>query len=143
MFRGEALLEKTDRFRRELLQVMGGAALAAPFRRILVPASLNDARENPTTPTPKIALELGSTDDAGMRRVKQLGVNHVLTGGPPIPWQEADLQMRMDKLKKGGLTLGNMMIDGFPKTLYGKPGRDEEIDKVQQSIRAAGQVGLL
>jgi mannonate dehydratase len=142
MFRGEVLLEKADRSRRELLQVMGGAALAAPFRRIVVPASLNDARANPTTPTPKIALELGSTDDAGMRRVKQLGVNHVLTGGPPIPWQEADLQMRMDKLKKGGLTLGNMMIDGFPKTLYGKPGRDEEIDKVQESIRAAGEVGL-
>jgi len=121
---------------------MGGAALAAPFRRIVVSTSLNDDRENPATPTPKIALELGSTDDAGMRRVKQLGVNHVLTGGPPIPWQEADLQVLIDKLKRGGLTLGNMMIDGFPKTLYGKPGRDAEIDKVQQSIRAAGKVGL-
>jgi mannonate dehydratase len=48
----------------------------------------------------------------------------------------------MDKLKVGGLTLGNMMIGGFAKTLYGKPGRDEEIEMVQQSIRAAGKVGL-
>ena len=35
-----------------------------------------------------------------------------------------------------------MMISGFPNTLYGKPGRDEEIEKVQQSIRAAGRAGL-
>ena len=100
---------------------------------------------------PKIALELsragpyfatGTVDEAGMRRVKQLGVNDVLMGGPPIPWLERDLRALADKLKTGGLALGNMMITGFPKTLYGKPGRDEEIEKVQQSIRAAGSVGL-
>ena len=34
------------------------------------------------------------------------------------------------------------MIVGFPKTIYGRPGRDEEIDKVIQSIRQAGKVGL-
>jgi mannonate dehydratase len=74
--------------------------------------------------------------------LKQLGVNDVLMGGPPIPWQESGLRALMDKLKVGGLTLGNMMIGGFAKTLYGKPGRDEEIEMVQQSIRAAGKVGL-
>jgi mannonate dehydratase len=31
---------------------------------------------------------------------------------------------------------------GFPHTLYGKPGRDEEIQNVQQSIRAAGAAGV-
>ena len=35
-----------------------------------------------------------------------------------------------------------MLIGGFPNTLYGRPGRDEEIDKVRQSIRVAGRVGL-
>jgi mannonate dehydratase len=34
------------------------------------------------------------------------------------------------------------MISGFPNTLYGKPGRDGEIDKFIQSIRAAGKIGL-
>jgi mannonate dehydratase len=48
----------------------------------------------------------------------------------------------MENLKSGGLALGNMMISGFPNTLYGKPGRDEEIEKVQQSIRAAARAGL-
>jgi mannonate dehydratase len=104
----------------------------------------------PATPdSPKIALELspgalsaGKLDEAGMRRVKQLGVDHVLMGGPPIPWQEAEIRSRMETLKGGGLTLGNMMIGGFPETLYGRAGRDEEIDRVRQSIRAAGRASL-
>ena len=143
---------RTDKSRRKLLQVIGGAALSAPFHGVMVAKSLEDDRKTrESSSIPKIAMELsrtgpysatGAVDEAGMRRVKQLGVNDVLMGGPPIPWQEADLQMLMDKLKTGGLTLGNMMIDGFPKTLYGKPGRDEEIEKIQQSIRAAARVGL-
>jgi mannonate dehydratase len=145
-------VQKTDKSRRTLLQVMGGAALAAPFHRVAVAKSPeHDRKTLETSSIPKIALELsrtgpyfatGSVDENGMRRVKQLGVNDVLMGGPPIPWQETDLQTLIDKLKAGGLTLGNLMIDGFPRTLYGKPGRDEEIEKVQQSIRAAGKVGL-
>ena len=34
------------------------------------------------------------------------------------------------------------MIGGFPNTIYGRPGRDEEIEKIRQSIRAAGRAGL-
>ena len=77
-----------------------------------------------------------------MRRINQLGVDHVLTGGPPIPWKEEQIRSLMERLKTGGLTLGNLMIYGFPKTIYGQPGRDEEIEKVRQSIRAAGRAGL-
>lgn len=98
---------------------------------------------------PKIALEVGAhslsigpLDPAAMRRIKQLGVDHVLMGGPAIPWSEQKLRDTMERLEAGGLTLGNMMIGGFPKTLYGKPGRDEEIEKVRASIRAAGKAGL-
>ena len=48
--------------------------------------------------TPKICLGAGAqTDEAGMRRLKQIGVDHVLTGGPTIPWNEADLRARMDR----------------------------------------------
>ena len=117
-----------------------------------MPRSETEYRNAPEfSSIPKIALELsrtgpnfatGAVDEGGMRRVKQLGVNDVLMGGPPIPWLEPDLRALMDKLKTGGLTLGNLMIAGFPKTLYGKAGRDEEIEKIQQSIRAAGRVGL-
>ena len=34
------------------------------------------------------------------------------------------------------------MIAGFPNTLYGRPGRDAEIDQVIASIRAAGRAGV-
>lgn len=93
--------------------------------------------------TPKICLGISPlTDEAGMRRVKQIGVDHVLMGGPRIPWQEAEIRTRMERLKAAGLTLCNMMISGFPNTLYGRPGRDEEIDNIRGSIRAAGRAGL-
>jgi mannonate dehydratase len=95
--------------------------------------------------TPKIAcaidLRNGVTDEA-IRSVAQIGVYHVLSGGPPIPWSASQLQPLVDKLKSGGVTLGNLMINGFPNTIYGRPGRDEEIDKVRQSIEAAGKIGL-
>ena len=138
--------------RRKLLQVIAGTTLSASFP-IIDARKLNVEYRDQAgmSRIPKIALELsrtgpyfatGTIDEAGMRRVQQLGVSDVMMGGPPIPWREPDLRALMDKLKSGGLTLGNMMISGFPKTLYGKPGRDEGIEQVRQSIRAAGKVGL-
>ena len=100
--------------------------------------------------TPKICLEVGTSplavgpdDEAGARRVKQLGVEHVIARYPgPIPWEEARLKELIDRLRGHGVTVGNLMIIGFPDTIYGRPGRDAEIDKVIRSIRAAGKVGL-
>jgi mannonate dehydratase len=48
----------------------------------------------------------------------------------------------MDQYASEGLTVINMMIGGFDKTIYGKEGRDEEIRKIQDSLVAAGKVGL-
>jgi len=145
-------LEKYNVSRRKLLKLIGTATCASSFRMGAMRDCAVKYRDvSELSRVPKIALELsragpyfatGAVDEAGMRRVKQLGVNDVLMGGPPIPWLEPDLRALIDKLKTGGLALGNLMITGFPKTLYGMPGRDEEIEKVQQSIRAAGRVGL-
>jgi len=129
--------------RRQVLQAMAAAG-AAPA------ASLGAAKETkkrwPITEgpsTPKICLGVrADLDEAGMRRIKQLGVDYVLTGGPKIPWTEEEVRRRIEHFKKGGLTLCNMMIGGFKNTIYGRPGRDEEIDKVRRSIRAAGKAGL-
>jgi len=99
--------------------------------------------------TPKICLGMGDAgaapggiDDSSAKRIKQLGVDYVLGGGGRIPWEEGRLRELMDRLKLSGLSIGNLMIAGFPNTLYGRPGRDEEIEKVIQSIRSAGKVGL-
>ena len=98
--------------------------------------------------TPKICLQIEGdpsphqVDETTMRRVTQLGVTHVLMVGPEIPWQEGQIRALVERLRSGGLSLGNLMIGGFTNTLYGRPGRDEEIRKVQQSIRAAGAAGV-
>jgi len=131
--------------RRTLIQTASLAALSAPAARSAsMPAPRPEGKD-----TPKICLEVGAgslaagtIDEAGCRKIKQLGVDHVLTGGPRIPWEESRLKEMMDRVKAGGLTLGNLMISGFPNAIYGRPGRDEEIEKVNQSIRAAGKVGL-
>jgi mannonate dehydratase len=128
-----------------MIKAVGATGLLSPPARGAVALELS--AEGPGTP--KICLEMGDSglsagrpDDAGIRRIKQLGVDHVLMGGPPIPWREEQIRSLVERLKSGGLTLGNMMIYGFPKTIYGKPGRDEEIEKVRESLRAAGRAGL-
>ena len=93
--------------------------------------------------TPKIACAIDLSDgitDEAIRGVVQIGVRHVLSGGPALPWTTGQLQPLVDKLRSSGVVLGNLMIGGFTNTLYGRPGRDEEIDKVRQSIEAAGMV---
>ena len=80
----------------------------------------------------------------GPRRIKQLGVDHVLGGGGPVPWTESSLMAIMERWKAAGITVGNLMINLSPDILYGKAGnkRDEDIEKIKQSILAAGKVGL-
>jgi mannonate dehydratase len=136
---------KSDLSRRKIMQAIGATALSTQAGAgAQIPGPRAEARD-----TPKLCLESGAgglsaggPNAAGMRRVKQLGVDHVLMGGPKVPWEESQIRSIMDTLKSGGLTLGNMMIGGFPSAIYGRPGRDEEIEKVRQSIRAAGRAGL-
>jgi mannonate dehydratase len=133
--------------RRKILQTAGAAALSTSARSASAADMAGPRAEG--RDTPKICLGLGDggatsgpLDPSAAKRIAQLGVNYVLTGGPRIPWEQSQLKEMMDRLQANGLTLGNLMIAGFPNTLYGKPGRDEEIEKVIQSVRAAGKVGL-
>jgi mannonate dehydratase len=77
-----------------------------------------------------------------LRRVKQLGVDTILMSAPGIEWSEESIRSRQATLAEADLSLGNMMISGFPNTIYGREGRDEEIGKLQETIRAAGRAGL-
>ncbi|PYR88430.1 MAG: hypothetical protein DMF84_28485 [Acidobacteria bacterium] len=76
------------------------------------------------------------------RRIRQLGVEYVISGGGRIPWEESRLRGMMDRLKSNGLTLANLMIAGFPNAIYNRADKDADIEKVIQSVRAAGKVGL-
>ena len=127
--------------RRRLIETAGIAALASPASAAAaMPAPRFEGKD-----TPKIALSTGDGGGPGVdsaRRIKQLGVDWLLGGGPAMPWDEARLKEQMDRAKASGLTVGNLMIGGFNNAIYGRPGRDEEIEKVIASIRAAGKVGL-
>jgi mannonate dehydratase len=138
-----------------MLKTAGAAALGIPAAYGVSP-SAPAAQGRPRfegKDTPKICLEAGlggaspgaSPDEAAAaaaRRIRQLGVDHVISGGGRIPWEESRLREMMDRLKGNGLTLANLMISGFPNAIYNRPDKDADIDKVIQSIRAAGKVGL-
>lgn len=135
-----------------LLQGIGTSALSPVLAPIAgfaqhekKPWWLGDGMPQESAHTPKIATAIdlrGGVTDEAIRSVVQLGVHHVLAGGPPVPWTVEQLQPIVDRLKAAGVTLGNLMFAGFPNTLYGRPGRNEEIEKVRASIEAAGKVGL-
>ena len=130
--------------RRALLKTMGAAALVSSAPPRSAPAEATFSRMTPEgLDTPKICLGVsGVVDEPGMRRVKQIGVDHVLTGGPGLPWEEAEVRARIERFKAGGLTLCNMMISGFDDVIWGRPGAGAQIDHVITSIRAAGKAGL-
>src|SRR5262245_19317202 len=142
--------------RRTAMEVMGAGAIlplaAAPADAAQVPPPPKESAS-----TPKISLQMG---DAGFgaaggrgqnvdpaiapRRIKQLGVDHVLSGGPQIPWTEESLNNTMARWKAAGISVSNLMINLGNDITYGRPGnkRDEDIEKIKQSIVAAAKVGL-
>jgi mannonate dehydratase len=91
---------------------------------------------------PKICVGMGAGDSKMMRQYKQAGVDYALMGGPKIPWTEQSLKEIMDPFKAEGITVINMMIGGNQNIIYGKEGRDQELRNIQDSIVAAGKVGL-
>jgi mannonate dehydratase len=98
---------------------------------------------NPGTAPSTAAVNLSVTPlETAARRIKQLGVDWVLSDGGPIPWEASRLKERMNLLRSYGLTLGNLMIGGFSNAIFARPDRDEDIAKVIASIQAAGKAGL-
>ncbi len=132
--------------RRQSLKAMGAAAMAPVLPSLLANRVSADSKPWPILEgpdTPKLCLGTRrDADELRMRMIKQLGVDHVLMGGPKIPWTEESLSETLARFQKNGLKVINMMIGGFPKAIYGRDGRDEEIEALQKSLRAAGNVGL-
>ena len=143
---------KSEISRRTLIKGLATTAVAPALLRVAASAQsqgkpwwLGAGMPQEGADTPKIACAIdlaGGITEAAIRSVVQLGVDHVLSGGPVLPWTASELHPLVDKLKANGVTLGNLMIGGLPNTIYGRPGRDEEIEKIRQSIQAAGQVGI-
>ena len=95
-----------------------------------------------TTGLPHLCLISPSTP-AQLRHLKQLGIDYAIGGGlGATPWTEDQIRTAMDAYKAGGVQVVNYMIGGIEDVIRGGPKRDEEIDKIIQSIRAAGRAGL-
>src|SRR5262245_42999484 len=79
-------------------QIPGPRAESAASPKICLEAGLSDSGPTPSDPVEAQA--------AAARRIRQLGVEHVISGGPRIPWTEATLRERVENLRSNGLTLG-------------------------------------
>src|ERR1051326_7003279 len=98
--------------RRTAVELMGASALApfaaAPSAAAQIPAPPKEGKD-----TPKIAVGMGDfapgSAESGPKRIKQLGVNSVLGGGPgQLPWTEESLNAAMERWKVAGITVGNL-----------------------------------
>lgn len=92
---------------------------------------------------PRLCMVMSSSATAvEMQQMKQLGIDWVHMGGGQIPWKEETLPATVNRFKAEGLSIINMMMGGFPNCIYGREGRDAEIEKVKESLRSAGAVGI-
>src|SRR6187431_586426 len=143
--------------RRDLL-ASAGTLLAAPGIGL---SRETAARPQALTGGIKITMPVGQLTEEALAFVAYLGVEYVTTGGPASPtyttegrvvqarptdpsppWKDADLRQMKDTVEMAGLKLGNVMLHDFRNAILGRPGADEDIEKVQESIRAAGRVGI-
>ncbi len=129
--------------RRSLMKQVGAISLLSA-----VPSSASDSTAvAKRAQTPGLALEINGKlaaappDEAGMRRIRQLGITHVIMGGPPIPWEKSQLIDLVIGLKSGGLTLGNMMISGFTNTHLRQAGAGRRNRKGAAIHRGGGSGG--
>jgi len=88
-------------------------------------------------------------DDERMRFVRQLGVENVIIHTPDISgdgyWEFRDLMMLRTRVASYGLNV--YAIENVPRTFYdkvrhGAPGRDEQLEKMQTTIRNIGRAGI-
>jgi mannonate dehydratase len=124
---------------------MGGVSAATAAEPLTSNTTLKKVKwpvlEGPNTPKLTLNCPTNATQ-ARMRMHKQFGDDSVHMSGPPLPWTESGLRTIMDRFHAEGLTVINMMLPTITTIIYKRDGRDEEIQKVQDSLRAAGTVGL-
>src|SRR5262245_6349016 len=80
---------------------------------------------------------------------RQVGVSGVQLNTPVLPgtqrWELADLQWLVERCKQYGLRLEaieNVPIAFYDKAMLGLPGRDEQIEHYQATIRNLGKAGI-
>jgi mannonate dehydratase len=87
--------------------------------------------------------------DEKLRFAAQIGVNGIQMNNPKLPgetrWEEQDIRQLVDKTKAAGLRLEaieNVPTHFYNKAMLGLPGRDEQIENYNATVRAIGRAGV-
>jgi mannonate dehydratase len=99
----------------------------------------------PAAPAPASTPGRGSApaNPAAYQRIKQLGVSHLLgVNVGPFPWREENVRAAVETARTYGLVAYNSMINIPNSIIYGRDGRDKDLEFVIGSIQAAGKAGL-
>src|SRR5262249_28505279 len=100
---------------------------------------------------PKLSENLADVNPDTLRWLKQLGCQHVIfhgTDGVDTDrkgyWTTGDVRLAKKNCEAAGLVLESMMIpiDFYRKARLGQSGRDQEIENVCRTIRAASEEGV-
>jgi mannonate dehydratase len=89
-------------------------------------------------------------DDERLQFASQLGVTDIIANSYPVPdrggfWEFQDLVRLRTKVESAGLNLyaiENVPSSFYDKILEGKPGRDEQIEKMRRTVRNMGRAGI-
>lgn len=104
-----------------------------------------------TEPGMRIAIgQFNVLDDEKLIYAQQLGVPGVQMNTPKLPehdgtWAYEDVLALRTKTEEYGLrfeAIENVPIHFYDQAMLGLPGRDEQIEKYQQTIRAVGRAGI-
>lgn len=93
--------------------------------------------------------QIRTLTDETLQFAAQLGVGTVQMNTPDIPgdafWQADDLRGLVAHCRSFGLTLEaieNVPVHFYDKAMLGQPGKDEQIENYQKTIRAVGEAGI-
>ena len=88
-------------------------------------------------------------DDERLQFARQLGVGNIIIGAPELPgdgyWEFPALLRLRTRVEAAGLKLAaieNVPHRFYDRILEGRSGRDEQIDKMRQTIRNMGRAGI-
>lgn len=99
----------------------------------------------------RVALgQFNEMTDERLTFAKQIGVSGVQMNTPLLPadkgyWEYADLRAAVEKAEGYGLkleALENVPVWFYEKAMLGLPGRDEQIENYQTTIRNMGKAGI-
>ena len=101
---------------------------------------------------PKLSENLYNLNDSMLRWMAQIGHKHVVLqdDGRSVDldnkgyWTVEDIRIAQKRCEEFGMELASLLIPlrWYNKNCKGEPGRDEEIDNIVRSIKAAGEAGI-